>query len=38
MAGQAETVAHMLQQNSYQDIVIHADLAGIDRFVSSFVP
>lgn len=34
MAGQAATVAALLQaEGSYQAIEIHADLAGIDRFV-----
>lgn len=33
MAGQAQTVATLLHQHgSYQDIQIHADLAGIERF------
>jgi release factor glutamine methyltransferase len=36
MAGQAPTVVQLLQQShSYHDIQIHADLAGIDRFVSA---
>lgn len=34
MAGQAETVSELLQQQgSYIDIQIYADLAGIERFV-----
>lgn len=34
MAGQANTVAELLhQQGCYQNIQIHPDLAGIDRFV-----
>lgn len=37
MAGQAETVADMLLQNNYRDVVIHSDLQKIDRFVSAFL-
>jgi release factor glutamine methyltransferase len=37
MAGQADTVAQLLhQQGSYQDISIHSDLAGIERFALAF--
>lgn len=37
MAGQAPEVADLLDQNGYyQHIQIHADLAGIDRFVLAF--
>lgn len=37
MAGQPETVVKLLQtQGSYQDICIHADLAGIERFIQAF--
>ncbi|MGC1309705.1 MAG: peptide chain release factor N(5)-glutamine methyltransferase [Phormidesmis sp.] len=36
MAGQAETVAHLLQQQgSYTHITLHRDLSAIDRFVSA---
>ncbi|MEB3160355.1 MAG: peptide chain release factor N(5)-glutamine methyltransferase [Synechocystis sp.] len=36
MAGQASTVTTLLaQQGNYQNIKIHPDLAGIDRFVSA---
>lgn len=36
MAGQAETVAHLLhQQGTYDHIRTHPDLSGIDRFVSA---
>jgi len=36
MAGQAPTVANLLAANgNYQTIQIHADLAGIERFVSA---
>ncbi|MFM1842598.1 MAG: protoporphyrinogen oxidase [Cyanobacteriota bacterium] len=38
MAGQASTVAALLdQQGTYQNIHIHPDLAGIDRFVSAHI-
>lgn len=33
MAGQAEIVAALLHRHSYTNISIHADLAGIERFV-----
>jgi release factor glutamine methyltransferase len=37
MAGQAEVVTTLLQQQgSYQEIRIHADLAGIDRFALAY--
>jgi len=37
MAGQAETVATLLEENSqYQGIQIHSDLAGIERFASAY--
>jgi len=37
MAGQAATVTGLLQeQGSYQQIEIHADLAGIDRFALAY--
>ncbi len=37
MAGQAETVADLLAaQGAYQHIQIHADLAGVQRFVSAY--
>lgn len=35
MVGQAQAVAHQLQLASYDDIQIHRDLGGIDRFVSA---
>jgi release factor glutamine methyltransferase len=38
MAGQADTVRELLQnQGSYQNIQIHADLAGIERFALAYV-
>lgn len=37
MAGQADTVANLLQaQGDYQQIQIHRDLAGIDRFALAY--
>ncbi|HEY9624359.1 MAG TPA: peptide chain release factor N(5)-glutamine methyltransferase [Crinalium sp.] len=37
MAGQADTVADLLQQHGcYRDISIHTDLAGIERFALAF--
>lgn len=36
MAGQAEAVRELLNQQGYQRIEIHADLAGIDRFALAF--
>lgn len=37
MAGQAETVADLLeQQGDYREIQIHTDLAGIDRFAMAY--
>ncbi|NJO41749.1 MAG: peptide chain release factor N(5)-glutamine methyltransferase [Cyanobacteria bacterium CRU_2_1] len=37
MAGQAEAVVQLLKaQGYYQEIQIHKDLAGIDRFVSAY--
>lgn len=37
MAGQATTVADMLQQKGYRSVTVHKDWQGIDRFVSGFV-
>jgi release factor glutamine methyltransferase len=38
MAGQAEVVKHLLQQQgSYENISIYADLAGIERFALAYV-
>lgn len=38
MAGQASTVAQLLQdQGSYENIQIHADLAGIERFALAYL-
>ncbi|MBD2092514.1 peptide chain release factor N(5)-glutamine methyltransferase [Microcoleus sp. FACHB-1515] len=36
MSGQAEAVRDLLQQHGYQQIEIHSDLAGIDRFALAF--
>ncbi|MGB3492414.1 MAG: peptide chain release factor N(5)-glutamine methyltransferase [Elainellaceae cyanobacterium] len=38
MAGQAQTVQHLLQQEGYGAIATHSDLAGIERFVSAQAP
>jgi release factor glutamine methyltransferase len=38
MAGQAESVQALLQQHNYQQIQIHPDLAGIDRFALAYCP
>lgn len=37
MAGQAATVVDLLQrQGDYEEVQVHGDLAGIDRFVSAY--
>lgn len=36
MAGQAAAVTEILHQNAYQDICIHNDLAGLERFASAY--
>ncbi|NJL22504.1 MAG: peptide chain release factor N(5)-glutamine methyltransferase [Leptolyngbyaceae cyanobacterium SM1_3_5] len=38
MSGQAAAVRELLQQHGYQQIEIHRDLAGIDRFAIAFTP
>ena len=34
MAGQGEAIAHLMEAAKYQQVQIHHDLAGLDRFVS----
>ncbi|HEY9628736.1 MAG TPA: peptide chain release factor N(5)-glutamine methyltransferase [Coleofasciculaceae cyanobacterium] len=36
MAGQAEQVVDLLEAAAYQDIQVHKDLAGVDRFVLAY--
>jgi release factor glutamine methyltransferase len=36
MAGQAKTVASMLQHGSFDDIQVHRDIEGIERFVMAY--
>lgn len=36
MAGQAETVSHLLQHSGYCNIEIHPDLAGVERFALAY--
>ncbi len=38
MAGQAESIQALLQRHNYQQIQIHPDLAGIDRFALAYCP